>query len=98
MDEITNQESENILDQDLMQFSDMIEVLSNYEKQRIDPQTGQVMTLEEIQLEFPIELRIEVDAEENLTLKSSPPTQRTTTTILPVFHHLKVKIVRNDGE
>ena len=85
-------------DDTLMSFSDMIDTLADYEKQRIDPQTGQVMTIEEMKLNFPIELRVEVNPEGKVNLKSSPPTQRTETTILPVWHQLKMRIVRDDGE
>lgn len=96
--DITNQNSENPVDEVLMQFSEMIDILSDYEKQRVDPETGQVMTIEEIKLNYPIELKVTTDSEEKVTIKSSPPTQRTETTILPVFHQIKMRIVRDDGE
>lgn len=77
----------------LLPFSDLIATLADYEKQRIDSDTGQVLTVEAIAVHMPVELRVSVDDSGQVTLKGSPPTQRTETAVLPVFHQMKLRIV-----
>ncbi len=62
--------------------------------QIIDDEIGLVVTLDKVATEFPIELRIE-RGESGLRLTTAPPTQHIETTILPVWHQLRVTVVRN---
>lgn len=83
----------------LMPFSQLIHDLVDYNKNLEDPLSGQVMTVEQVKLNMPVEINIAVDDQGKVTLNGSPPTQRTETTILPVFHQLKLRVVRDeDGE
>ncbi|MFG6107474.1 hypothetical protein U2F10_34915 [Leptothoe sp. EHU-05/26/07-4] len=77
----------------LLPLADLIPTLADYEKQRVDPDTGQVLTVEEIKLDMPVELRVIVDEAGQVTLKGAPPTQRTATTVLPMFHQMQMHIV-----
>ncbi|MDJ0702775.1 MAG: hypothetical protein QNJ46_05795 [Leptolyngbyaceae cyanobacterium MO_188.B28] len=79
----------------LLPWADLIHALTDYEKQRVDPETGQVLTVEQIKVDMPIELRVEVDESGQVKLKGSAPTQRTETTLLPVFHQLQLHIVED---
>lgn len=79
----------------LLSFADLIHTLTDYEMQRVDPETGQVLTVEEIKVNMPIELRVSVDDAGQVTLKGAAPTQRTETTVLPVFHQMQVRIVED---
>ena len=54
------------------------------------------MTIEQLQVDMPIELRVSVAEDDTVTLHGSAPTQRVATTILPVFHRLKLRVVRED--
>ena len=47
---------------------------------------------------MPVENGVTVDDDGKVTLHGSPPTQLTETTILPVFHQMKLKVVRDDEE
>ena len=51
----------------------------------------QGLSVTEMTLDLPIELSVEQSGD-RLELRSGPPTQRTATSILPVFHRLKVRI------
>ena len=79
----------------LMPLADLIHVLTDYEKQRINPETGQVLTVEQIKVDMPIELRVSVDDAGQVTLKGAAPTQRTETTVLPIFHQMQLRIVED---
>ncbi len=83
----------------LMPFSQLIHDLVDYNKHLEEPILGQVMTVEQVKLDMPVEINIAVDDQGKVTLNGSPPTQRTETTILPVFHQLKLRVVRDeDGQ
>lgn len=83
----------------LMPFSQLIHDLVDYNKHLEEPILGQVMTVEQVKLNMPVEINIAVDDQGKVTLNGSPPTQRTETTILPVFHQLKLRVVRDeDGQ
>ena len=79
----------------LLPLAELVHTLADYEKQRVDPETGQVLTVEAIKLEMPVELRVMVDEAGQVTLKGAPPTQRTATTVLPVFHQMQIRIVED---
>ncbi|MEO1209368.1 MAG: hypothetical protein AAFX78_07480 [Cyanobacteria bacterium J06638_20] len=79
----------------LMPVADLIHTLTDYEKQRVDPDTGQGLTVEEIKVNMPVELRISVDDAGQVTLRGAAPTQRTATTVLPVFHQMQLCIVED---
>jgi hypothetical protein len=87
--------STNPTDEDdlLLPVAELIHDLANYE-QPFDPKTGQAMTIEQIRLDMPIELRVGVDNDGTVHLKGAPPTQRTETTIMPVFHRMKLRITQ----
>ena len=79
----------------LLPLADLLHTLTDSEKQRVDPATGQVLTVEQINVNMPIELRINVDEGGQVSLQGSAPTQRTKTTVLPVFHQMQVTIVEH---
>jgi hypothetical protein len=82
----------------LMSFANFVQDLADHSLQVADPISGQSLTVDEMKLNLPIEIRVEVDAAGIITLKGSPPTQRTETTILPVFHQMQLRIAQNDGD
>lgn len=55
-------------------------------------------TAETIRVDLPVELELESRGEAGLAIGMSPPTQRTETTVLPVFHRLTLHIVRDGSE
>lgn len=82
----------------LMPFAIFVQGLADHSLQVADPITGQSLTVDEMKLNLPIEIRVEVDDAGIVTLKGSPPTQRTETTILPVFHQMQLRIAQDDGD
>jgi hypothetical protein len=53
-------------------------------------------TVERIIVGFPTELDVWTGAGRVIALGSSPPTQYTETTVMPVFHHLRLTLSIND--
>jgi hypothetical protein len=82
----------------LMPFANFVQDLADHSLQVADPISGQALTVDTIKLNLPIEIRVEVDDAEIVSLKGSPPTQRTETTILPVFHQMQLRIVLDNGD
>jgi len=79
-------------------IAQLVEELTNYDKQIVDPKTGYAMTLEQVTVDMPIELKVAVNPDGTVKLTGSPPTQLVQTTIMPVFHHMRLRVVREDGE
>jgi hypothetical protein len=55
------------------------------------------MRIERVTLDLPVEIEVVVDATGDVCLGSSPPTQHIATTIMPVLHRLRMRIVRSAG-
>lgn len=83
-------------DTPLNPFGELIEQLTDYEAQTHDRETGLTMSIEQITIQMPIEMRIETPENGKVTVKSSAPTQNIETTIMPVFHQLQLRVVTND--
>jgi hypothetical protein len=82
----------------LMPFAQLVDELTSYEKQIGDPQIGCVMHLEQVTVDMPIELKVVVNHDGTVNVKGSPPTQLVKTTVMPVFHHMRLRVVRDDGK
>jgi hypothetical protein len=79
----------------LMTFHELIEDLVSTEMAIADPTTGMVQIIDQVDVEMPIEMRVEVNEAGQVTLMGSPPTQRTETTVLPVFHQMRIRVCRD---
>jgi hypothetical protein len=79
-------------------IAQLVEELTSYDKQIVDPETGYAMTLEQVTVDMPIELKVAVNPDGTVKLTGSPPTQLVSTTIMPVFHHMRLRVVREDDE
>jgi hypothetical protein len=55
------------------------------------------ITIEELSVASPIELEVVIEDDGALRLTGSTPTQWTETTVLPVFHAIRLTIARSDG-
>jgi hypothetical protein len=82
----------------LMPFADLVQELTDYEKQQVDPTTGFAMTIEQVTVDMPVELKIEANPDGTVQTKGCPPTQSVQTTVMPVFHQVKLRVVREDDE
>ncbi len=79
-------------------LAEVVEQLTDWDEILADPQTGSTMQLEAVKLEMPLELRIQADETGKLSLNGSAPTQTTETTIMPVFHRLKLHVEVDRGD
>ncbi|BAY95257.1 MULTISPECIES: hypothetical protein [unclassified Tolypothrix] len=82
----------------LLPFAQLVEKLTDYQKQIIDPQTGFAMMIAQLTVDMPIELKVTVNNDGTVNLKASPPTQMVKTSVMPVFHQMQLRIVREDGD
>ncbi|MBW4419904.1 MAG: hypothetical protein KME13_11845 [Myxacorys californica WJT36-NPBG1] len=82
----------------LTPFAQLVEKLTDYEKQIGTPKLGCVMTIEQLTVDMPIELKVTVNPDGTVQVKGSPPTQLVNTTVMPVWHQMRLRIVREDDE
>ncbi len=82
----------------LMPFAQLVDKLTDYEKQIGTPEQGCVMAIEQLTVDMPIELKVTVNPDGTCTVKGSPPTQGVQTTVMPVWHQMRLRVVREDGE
>ena len=80
----------------LIPFADMIQQLVDYGEPLEDPLSNQAMMIEKVKVEMPVEFKVLVDDDGKATLKTNAPTQSTETTIMPVFHRMKLTVELDD--
>ena len=76
----------------LISFADMVQQLVDYGEPLEDPLSERTMMIEQVKVEMPVEIKVSVDDDGQASLKSNAPTQSTETTIMPVFHRLKLTV------
>ncbi|NEQ76485.1 MAG: hypothetical protein F6K23_27695 [Okeania sp. SIO2C9] len=76
----------------LIPFADMVQQLVDYGEPLEDPFSNQAMIIEKVKVEMPVEIKVLVEDDGKTTLKSNAPTQSTETTIMPVFHQMKITV------
>ncbi len=85
------------IDEALVPLASLIEGLAAVGGQQRDEQLGVSMSIESMKLDLPVELDILTDDNGQVIIGGAPPTQYTETTIMPVFHQLKMTVV-NDAK
>ena len=55
------------------------------------------MTVTELALDLPLEIRVREDGDGRLDLRGGPPTQTVPTTIFPVLHRLRVRLALEEA-
>jgi hypothetical protein len=81
------------IDEALVPLRDLVEGLVIEGGQIEDEQLGVSMSIESIKLDLPVELDIFTDDNGQVIIGGAPPTQHTETSIMPVFHQLKMTVV-----
>ena len=85
-------------DQALVSFAELVAGFSPDEDELVSEVVGAGrMRVERVTLDLPVEIEVAVDAAGEIRLGSSPPTQHVATTIMPVLHRLRMRIVRSAG-
>jgi hypothetical protein len=79
-----------LIDTALMPINEMMFALSEIQGEMKNEICS--MSVESMLIEMPFELDIINDMEGNITLGSSPPTQKFETSFMPVFHKIKLNI------
>ncbi|NER24744.1 MAG: hypothetical protein F6J96_29390 [Symploca sp. SIO1C2] len=79
-------------------LAEVVGQLTDWDEILAEPQTGSTMHVEAVKLEMPLELLIQADETGKLSLNGSAPTQTTETTIMPVFHRLKLRLEVDHGD
>jgi hypothetical protein len=85
---------------DEVEFVHLEELVSGLvvdDARQVDEVVGLAVTLEELRTEFPIELQIAA-GDAGVSLAVAPPTQHVETSILPVWHQLRVTVVRHEEQ
>jgi hypothetical protein len=82
----------SLIDQKLLPMAAVISALSEVEGVIDDEGWGMKMSIDEIEIDMPMEFDIMTDDEGNLVLGGAPPTQTIETSFTPVFHKVKVGI------
>ncbi len=87
-----------MVDEDFISFSDLVEDLSDIDGsiKGVFNDDAVNMEIEEVEMEVPVELSISVDDMGKVTLGGTPPQYSVETTIMPVFHQLKLKLITID--
>lgn len=73
-------------------LAEVVEQLTGWEDLLISPDSDRTMHVESIDVEMPLELRVNADETGRVSLNASAPTQATETTVMPVFHRLKLHL------
>jgi hypothetical protein len=73
-------------------FHALVDALAVAAEPIVDAQSGTGMFVDSLQISLPFEMDVHVDDDGHISLAGSPPTQYTETTILPVFHQLKLRV------
>ncbi len=84
--------SEERFEKDLGPLSEFILGLVDW------PVEEAAMTLDEARLDLPIELAVRIDDDGTVRVEASPPLQQIETTVLPVFHRMKLRVTLNGNE
>ncbi|MBI1240816.1 hypothetical protein [Umezakia ovalisporum] len=80
----------------LIPFAEMLQQLVDYGETLEDPFSNQAMMIEKVKVEMPVEIKVLVEDDGATTLKSNAPTQNSETTIMPVFHRMRLTVELSD--
>jgi hypothetical protein len=84
-------------DESLLHFSAFVESLTADLGGRLtDDDDIASMSVEEVLVTMPVELEINIDENAHVVVGGAPPTQRTETSVMPVFHRLTLRLVRDE--
>ncbi|MGK7953860.1 MAG: hypothetical protein AB4063_01120 [Crocosphaera sp.] len=80
----------------LIPFADMVQQLVDYGEPLEDPFSNQTMMIEKVKVDMPVEIKVLVEDDGVTTIKSNAPTQSMETTIMPVFHRMRLTVELED--
>jgi len=80
------------IDEAMLPFSELMEGLSDHTGKVGDETAGFIMQVEKIKAGFPLQMDIQVDEDGQVVLGGSPPLYYFETSVMPVFHNLKITL------
>ena len=84
--------------EDLVPLATLLELFADVEHRQEDERLGMALTVESMGFDLPFELNVRVDPDGRAELHAAPPTQELETSVMPVFHRLVVRMVRDGVE
>lgn len=92
-------DSDSWVDPALAPFAVLVETLSVPAELEESESGEETMWLQRIGIDLPFEMDVLVGDEGTVRLAGGPPTQYTETTVMPVFHRLRLTVVteKSDG-
>jgi hypothetical protein len=91
-------ETPSPFDQALLSFGELVAAFGPDEDELVaDVEDAGRMSVERVTLDLPVEIEVAIGEAGDVRLGSAPPTQRLATTIMPVMHRLRMRIVRSEG-
>ncbi len=90
----TTERTYNQIDEKLQPFSVLVESLSAITHAAPESDFWEVLKVDKILVDLPVEIDVLVNDDNTITLASAPPTQHIETSFMPTIQHLKLTIVR----
>ena len=81
----------------LDQVSGFVGVLTDFVQQVGDPHF-MTMTVTDLKVAMPVEMYVEADQSNEIAFLIAPPRQRIKTSIMPMLHSMRMRVVLNDDE
>ncbi|EWY41500.1 hypothetical protein N825_27685 [Skermanella stibiiresistens SB22] len=76
----------------LASFGDLAADLAVFAETLEDEEAGVAMSIDRMTIDLPVELEVRVGEDGRVALGSEPPTQYTDTSVMPVFHRLRITL------
>lgn len=84
------------IDEAMLPFFEYVQKLSEFEKSSFtDEEKSFTISIESVSVETPFELDIQMDEDGKLIIGASPPLYYVQTTVTPVFHSMKIKMMED---
>lgn len=74
-------------------FGEMIEGFIPDEPLGVDRRSGHSLHVDRVRVDLPVEIDVHVDDDGRVRIRSSPPSQHVKTSVMPVFHQMRLTIV-----
>lgn len=80
-------------------FVEMVaEALADLPEAPADPLDGRALVLDELSVDLPFEMTVEAGPDGALRIGTSPPTQLVETSVMPVWHRVRLRIAAEPAE
>jgi hypothetical protein len=95
--EPTTTDAPAIIDEAMLAMSEFVAQMTEVDGYLFDEEWQVATRLEDVEMSIPIQLDLHVNDDGRVTIGGSPPLFYVDTTVMPVFHQLKVTINVNEN-